>query len=55
MMITWIRLGVAAIGLLVWVYGYQADDTTVRWVGIALLAVAVLLRFVAPRRRPPEA
>jgi hypothetical protein len=54
MTLTWIRLAVAAIGLVVWAYGYQADDVTIRWVGIAFLAVAVLLRFIAPRRRPPN-
>jgi hypothetical protein len=53
MTVTWLRLGIAAIGMLVWAYGYQADDVTIRWIGIGLLAVAVLLRFVAPRRRQP--
>ena len=51
------RLAIAAVGVVVWAYGYQSDNNTVRWVGIALLAVAVLMRF-APRRTPnppPEA
>ena len=55
MTFTWIRFALAAIGMLVWAYGYQADDGTTRWVGIALLGVAVLLRFATPRRRPPPA
>jgi hypothetical protein len=50
--ITWARFALAAIGLVVWAYGYRVDDSTMRWVGIAFLAVAVLLRFL-PRRRPP--
>jgi hypothetical protein len=50
---TWIRFAVAVAGILVWAYGYRADDAAIRWVGIALLAVAVLLRFWAPRARPP--
>jgi hypothetical protein len=53
MSIVWLRFGIAAIGLLIWAYGYRVDDTTIRWVGIGFLAIAVLLRF-APRR-PPSA
>lgn len=47
-----IRLAVAAVGVAVWVYGQQSDNADIRWVGIAMLAIAVLLRF-APRPRPP--
>jgi hypothetical protein len=53
MTLTWVRFALAAVGLFIWVYGYQADDATIRWVGIAFLAVAVLLRFMP--RRPPSA
>jgi hypothetical protein len=53
MSITWARFGLAAVGLLVWGYGYRIDDPVIRWVGIAFLAAAVLLRF-APRSRPPS-
>jgi hypothetical protein len=38
--------------MLVWAYGYRVDDPPIRWVGIAFLGVAVLLRFWG-RRRPP--
>ncbi len=51
--LTWIRFALAAIGMLVWAYGYRADDATLRWVGIGFLGVAVLLRFAARGRRPP--
>ncbi len=54
MTLTWARFGLAAIGMAVWAYGYQVDDAAIRWVGIGLLAVAVLLRF-ATRRGPPPA
>ena len=40
------RLTLAAAGLLVFGYGVRADLPTVRWIGIALVLVAVLLRFV---------
>ena len=36
-------------GVVVWGYGYRADDATVRLAAIGLLAVALLLRLV-PRR-----
>jgi hypothetical protein len=51
---TWARFVLAAIGLLVWMYGYRVDDPAVRWAGIATLAVAVLLRFATRRRPPPR-
>jgi hypothetical protein len=50
--LVWVRFGVAAVGLVVCGYVIRVDDSTIRWVGIALLAVALLLRFV-PRSRPP--
>jgi hypothetical protein len=51
MTVTWARVAVAAVGILVWSYGARVDDATIRLAGIALLIVALLLRFVP--RRPP--
>jgi hypothetical protein len=51
--VMWVRFALAAIGMLVWAYGFRVDDATIRWVGIALLAVAVLLRFLIRRPQPP--
>lgn len=45
------RLVVAAVGVAIWVYGYRLDSNQIRWTGIVILAVAVFLRFAAPR--PP--
>jgi hypothetical protein len=42
---------VALLGILVFVYGVRADAPTVRWAGVALLAVAFVLRFVDRTRR----
>ena len=50
--ITWARLALAGIALLVWGYGVQQDVREARLAGMALLAVAVLLRFFGPR--PPR-
>jgi hypothetical protein len=50
--LTWVRFAIGVVGILVWAYGYRVDDATIRWMGIALLAVAVLLRFWTRRRQP---
>jgi len=46
---TTLKLALAAVGILIWFFGHQAGDERLRWVGIALLVLAVLLRFVGPR------
>jgi hypothetical protein len=43
------RTVLAAIGVVVWGYGYRVDDARVRLAAMGILAVALLLRFV-PRR-----
>jgi hypothetical protein len=47
------QLALSVIGLIVWGYGTRLDDPRVGWAGVALIAVAALLRF-AKRRSPPE-
>ena len=44
-----VRIVLAVIGVLVWGYGVARDDSTVRIVGISILALTLVLRF-APRR-----
>jgi hypothetical protein len=43
------RTVLAAIGVVVWGYGYRMDDANVRLAAIAILAVSLLLRFVPKR------
>lgn len=43
------RIVVAVAGMVVWAYGAREDLPTARWIGIALIAAALLLRFVGPR------
>jgi hypothetical protein len=43
------RTVLAAIGVVVWGYGYRVDDPNVRLAGIAILAVSLLLRWVPAR------
>ena len=50
--LTHLKLGLTVIGLILFAYGMRADDTRLRWIGIAFFAVAAILRFV--RRRTPE-
>jgi hypothetical protein len=46
---TAVKVALAAIGLGVWAYGYRFDSVETRWVGIAFMAAAVLMRFVGGR------
>jgi hypothetical protein len=49
-----IRLGVALIGAAVWFTSVRFDDERGRVVGMVILAVALLLRFVPKRFHGPE-
>jgi hypothetical protein len=49
--LTQVKLGLAAIGLILWGYGYRVDDARLRLIGIGFLAAAAILRFV--KRGPP--
>ena len=49
--LTAVKLALAAVGIVVFGYGVRIDSVPVRWVGVGLVAVAALLRFV---RRPPR-
>jgi hypothetical protein len=43
------RTVLAALGVVVWGYGYRVDDPGMRLAGIAILAISLLLRFVPAR------
>lgn len=51
---TQLKIACAVIGLLVWVYGFRVGSPTLRWIGIAFLAVAVVLRLVPKRLRDSD-
>ena len=44
------KLAVAAVGVAIWVYGYSSDNARIRWIGIAVLGVSLLMRFFRPRK-----
>lgn len=46
-----VRVAVALIGVAVWGFGLLRDDERVRLVGIAVLALSLVLRFVPGRFR----
>lgn len=54
--LTQARLVVAIVGIAVWGWGVRTDDSPVRIVGIAIIAAAVLLRWIGRRqgRTPPD-
>jgi hypothetical protein len=47
--LTTVKLLLGVVGLLLFGYGVRVDSTRIRWGGIAVVAVAVALRFVRPR------
>jgi asparagine N-glycosylation enzyme membrane subunit Stt3 len=49
-----LKLALVAIGLIIWVWGYRVDDSYLRVVGIIVLLIAVLMRFVGRPRRAKE-
>jgi hypothetical protein len=50
--LTTAKLVLAAAGLMVWGIGIQNGPELLKWIGIALLASAVILRFIG--RKKPE-
>ena len=49
--ITVAKLVLALAGIAVFFYGWQTGQQEVRWVGIGLVFVAVLMRFVGRGRK----
>jgi Zn-dependent membrane protease YugP len=49
-----IKIGLAVAGILVLIWGLRVDSTMIRWIGIALLAASVLLRFVPKKLRQDD-
>lgn len=50
-----LKLALVVIALTIWAWGYSVDDSLLRIVGIAVLLIAFLLRFVGRRPRTPAA
>jgi hypothetical protein len=50
-----LKLGIAAVGLIIWAWGYRTDDSFLRISGIVVLTIAFLLRFAGRRTRASDA
>ena len=50
--ITVLKIALALAGVGIFAYGVRSDDTLFRWVGIACVVAAFLLRFV--KKRVPD-
>ncbi len=48
--LTTTKLIVAVVGIITWGYGVIVDNRAAQWAGLALVAVAALLRFAGPGR-----
>jgi len=48
------RIAFAAMGVVVWGYGFASGDANVRLAGIVLLALSLILRFVDRRPRKDD-
>ena len=48
------KVGLAVIGVLVLIWGLRIDDPMIRWIGIGLLAVSVLIRFIPKKLRQDD-
>ena len=53
---TQIKITLVVAGLAIWAFGARTGDGVARWVGIALIAMAFVIRFVKrPDRGDPDA
>ena len=50
--ITAAKLALALMAAILFAYGVRSEDSVVRWVGIAFVIVAFLLRFL--KKRAPD-
>ena len=53
-LLTTAKLAAATVGVMVLAWGMRVDEPTIRWVGIAFLAAAFLMRFARRAPEPPE-
>lgn len=43
-----LRLLLSAFGFAIWAYGARSDQRTLLWVGLGIMALALLARFIRP-------
>lgn len=47
------KVVIALIAVVIWAYGVRTDQPRLEWLGIAVLVVAFLMRFLS-RTKPPS-
>ena len=47
-----LRLTLTAFGFAIWAYGARSDQRPVLWIGLGIMAVALVARFIPPSDRP---
>ena len=53
MQATQLKFALTIAGLIIWAVGLRLDNAAIRWVGIAAIALAFLVRFHKPRSGEP--
>jgi hypothetical protein len=46
-----LRLTLSAFGFAIWAWGARSDNRTFLWVGLGIMALALLARFIRPSDR----
>ncbi|MFL5563111.1 MAG: hypothetical protein ACJ79K_16720 [Gemmatimonadaceae bacterium] len=43
-----LRLVLSAFGFAIWAYGARTDQRTILWIGLGVMALALVARFIPP-------
>ena len=43
-----LRLVLSAFGFAIWAYGARSDNRTILWIGLGVMALALVARFIPP-------
>lgn len=49
-----LRLTLTAFGFAIWAYGARSNQRPVLWVGLGIMSLALVARFIRPTDQPPR-
>lgn len=49
-----LRLTLTAFGFAIWAYGARSNQRPVLWVGLGIMSLALVARFIRPSDRTPR-
>ena len=49
-----LRLTLTAFGFAVWAWGARSNQRPVLWIGLGIMSLALVARFIRPSDRPPR-